>query len=119
MASAELLRAFERQASGCRGLDASFTADVVETLADQLRSAGPLAGLLPDWPGDPWADAVPLRLCGALHAQALSEDSPLHALYPPRAKSLDRDALIRELNASLERDNTYYLEMLRRPPQTK
>ena len=118
MASSELLRAFERQAEWCRRLDAGFTAAVVETLAEQLRRDGPLAELLPDWPGDPSADAVPLRLCGALHALALSPDSALAALYPPRAITLDRDALVRELNAALLSDRAFFERMLQRPPQT-
>jgi hypothetical protein len=118
MASPELLRAFELQVEWCRKLDASFTADVVETLADQLRSGGPLAELLPDWPGDPSADAVPLRLSGALHSLALDPESPLAALYPPRASTLDRDALVRELNASLQSDRAFFERMLQQPPQT-
>ena len=118
MASPELLRAFERQAEWCKKLDASFTADLVETLADQLRGDGPFTELLPDWPGDPSADALPLRLCGALHALALDSDSPFAALYPPRATKLDRDGLVRELNAALRTNRPYFERMLQQPPQT-
>jgi len=118
MAALDLLSAFERQADWCRKLDARFTADVVETLADQLRAGGPLAELLPDWPGDPSADAVPLRLCGALHALALDSGSPLSALYPPRATVLDRATLVRELNAALQSEGAFFGRMLRQPPQT-
>ncbi|MEO7114277.1 MAG: DUF2332 family protein [Caldimonas sp.] len=118
MASPELLRAFDRQAESCKKLDASFTAEVVETLAQQLRDGGPLAGLLTDWPGDPNAHAVPLRLCGALHALALHPDSSLGALYPPRASKLDREALIRELDDALRHDRAFFERMLQQPPQT-
>jgi hypothetical protein len=118
MASPELLRAFEIQVEWCRKLDASFTAEVVETLADQLRRGGPLAGLLPDWPGDPSADAVPLRLCGALHALALEPGSSLAALYPPRATTLDRDALVSALDDALRSDRAFFEHMLNKPPQT-
>src|SRR5215203_4106522 len=118
MPSPELIRAFERQVEWCKKLDASFTADVVETLAQQLRDGGPLAELLPDWPGDPSADAVPLRLCGALHSLAVDPGSPLGALYPPRATTLDRDALVRELNGALRRDRAFFERMLQQPPQT-
>jgi hypothetical protein len=118
MASPAVLRAFERQAEWCKKLNASFTADVVDTLAQQLREGGPLAELLPDWPGDPSVDAVPLRLAGALHALALDPGSPLAALYPPRATTVDRDALIRELNAALRADRAFFDRMLQQPPQT-
>jgi len=118
MSLSDLLSAFERQAGWCRNLEASFTGDVVDTLADQLRSDGPLVGLLPDWPGDPSTDAVPLRLCGALHSLVLDGDSPLSALYPPRATTLDRDALIRELNAALRTNRPFFERMLQQPPQT-
>src|SRR4051812_35494495 len=93
MPSFDLRRAFELQVEWCRNLDANFTGDVVDTLAGQLRSNGPLAELLPDWPGDPTADAVPLRLCGALRALALAGNLPLARLYPPAAGTLDREAL--------------------------
>ncbi len=118
MASAKLLQAFERQAESCRKLGAAFTADVVDTLADQLRGEGPLSALLSDWPGDPWAEAVPLRLCGALHALALGENVALAALYPPRATTLDRQAFVRELNAAIASDGAFFEQMLRQPPQT-
>lgn len=118
MTSPEVLRAFELQAEWCKKLDASFTADVVETLAQQLRDGGPLAELLPDWPGDPSADAVPLRLCGALHMLALDPASSLGALYPPQASTLDQDALVRELNAALVSKRAFFERMLQNPPQT-
>jgi hypothetical protein len=118
VASPELLRAFDVQSEWCKKLEASFTAEVVETLAHQLRSGGSLAELLPDWPGDPSADAVPLRLCGALHALALEPGSALGALYPPRATTLDRDALVSQLNGALRTDRAFFERMLQKPPQT-
>ncbi len=113
-----LLQAFHRQARSCRALGASFTGDLVEALADELRRGGPLSEVLPSWPRDAWADAVPLRLFGALRALALRGDSPLSALYPPRAATLDRAALVRELNAALAADRGYFAAMLQQPPQT-
>jgi hypothetical protein len=118
MASPDLLRAFELQAEWCRKLNANFTADVVATLADQLRRGGPVSELLPDWPSDPSSDAVPLRLCGALHWLALDGDSPLAKLYPPRATTLDQDAFVQELNAAVLGDRTFFERMLRQAPQT-
>ena len=118
MSSSDLLRAFALQVEWCRKLDAHFTADVVDTLAGQLRSNGPLAELLPDWPGDPIADAVPLRLCGALRALALAGNRPLAALYPPATSTLDREALVQEVNAALGTSRSFLERMLKQPPQT-
>jgi hypothetical protein len=39
-------------------------------------------------------------------------------LYPPRATTLDRDALVRELNAALRTDRPFFERMLQQPPQT-
>src|SRR5882672_10209534 len=89
-----LLAAFARQAQACRSLGANFTAELVATLADELARGGPLSQLVPSWPGDAWADAVPLRICGALHALALSGDPALSALYPPRSTTFDGRAMV-------------------------
>jgi hypothetical protein len=88
--TSNLADAFSRQIAWCDGNGSPFTARVLEAAwADRLRG-GALAELLPDWPGDAGADAVPLRVSGALHALALSgRDAELAALYPPREERGD------------------------------
>ncbi|MFL6660973.1 MAG: DUF2332 domain-containing protein [Rhizobacter sp.] len=114
-----LLEAFERQARGCRLLGATFTAGLADTLGAELRrGGGPLASLLPSWPGDAWRDAVPVRLFAAIHARVLAGDARLAALYPPHATQVDGPALIAALNEALATHRPQFEAMLAHPPQT-
>jgi hypothetical protein len=80
-----LPEAWARQIKWCADNGSPFTARVLEAAWADRKRGGALLELLPDWPGDAGADAVPLRLAGALHALALSgRDVELAALYPPR-----------------------------------
>ena len=82
---ANLELAWARQIKWCADNGSPFTARVLDAAWADRQRGGALAELLPDWPGDAGADAVPLRLAGALHALALSgRDGELAALYPPR-----------------------------------
>jgi hypothetical protein len=85
-----LADSWARQIGWCDGNGSPFTARVLEAAwADRERGGG-LASLLPGWSGDAGADAVPLRVAGALHALALSgRDASLAALYPPRQEPGD------------------------------
>ena len=67
------------------------------------------------WPGDPVADALPLRLAGALHALVLSGADPvLAACYPPG----DARSLGSALVAALTRHDAFVRSFLPSPPQT-
>jgi hypothetical protein len=111
--------AWSRQIDWCDANGSPFTARVLEAAwADRTRG-GALRALLPDWPGDAGADAVPLRVAGALHAMALDgSDAALAALYPPSASAWDAQhgpvAVARALAAQRERVAAY----LRVAPQT-
>jgi hypothetical protein len=86
--STSLADAWSRQIAWCDDNGSPFTARVLEAAWADRERGGALAGLLPGWPGDAGADAVPLRVAGALHALALSgRDEILAALYPPRRQS--------------------------------
>lgn len=70
------------------------------------------------WGGDPgpFADALPLRLCGGLHALAMGRSAPeLTKLYPPAPLS-DAQALWTALEPQLNRAGL--LPWLDSPPQT-
>jgi hypothetical protein len=67
-----LLDHFREQAGFCVAFGSPFTARLIEAMARDLEAGGPTAALVGDWPGPPRADAVSLRLAGALHAAALS-----------------------------------------------
>ena len=80
-----LADSWARQIGWCDGNGSPFTARVLEAAWANRERGGGLASLLPGWSGDAGADAVPLRVAGALHALALSgRDAALAALYPPR-----------------------------------
>lgn len=78
--------AFSEQAAWCRSLGSPLTAQLCELLASREWPECPVAARLKNWDGDPRAsaDAVPLRLCGGLHAAVRSGIAPnLAAAYPP------------------------------------
>ena len=88
--SRSLAEAWSRQIAWCDGNGSPFTARVLEAAWADRERGGALASLLPGWSGDAGADAVPLRVAGALHALALSgRDETLAALYPPRREPGD------------------------------
>ena len=114
-----LADAWQRQIAWCDANGSPFTARVLEAAwADRARG-GALADLLPDWPGDAGADAVPLRVAGALHALALSGREPaLAALYPPRRADFDAERGPSALSAALDRQRDHVGAYLRVAPQT-
>lgn len=104
---------FREQADHCRQLGSPFTAALLEILAARLRAAPPWAASLLDWPGDPKADALALRVAGALHRVVLENaDAELAAAY--RARRVEAALL----EAALTRHNARLQEYLRSPPQT-
>ncbi len=113
----DLHTAWTKQIHFCQTMGSPFTARVLQAAWADREAGGTLAQLLPDWPGDPWIDAVPLRVAGALHAVALSrKDAALAALY----QSLDEDAaaLASAVRAALATHAPLVADYLRVPPQT-
>jgi hypothetical protein len=73
-----------------------------------------------DWPGNPdgWADGLPLRLCGGLHALMRQGGSPeLARAYPPNPLP-DEQALWAAVDAALSQSEAFLLPWLDSPPQT-
>lgn len=117
--SEEVVRAaFRQQAGVCRGLDSPFTARVCELVAERLDRATGVGRRVLDWPGNPKAnaEALPLRLCGALHAVA-RRGGPNAEAWPPHPTP-DDDALWRAIGQALEAEGGFILEWLNGPPQT-
>ncbi len=113
-----VLSAFERQVGWCSSLGSPFTAKVLSQLRDDLAQGGRTADLLGSWPGDPLADALPLRLAAALHALVLTDAAPdLAACYPP-PHSDTPDHLWPILNEVLTRHDDMIRQFLVSPPQT-
>jgi hypothetical protein len=98
-----------------------FTARLCRLLADRLAPGAEVADRVLGWPGDASgrADALPLRLAGALHGLVLEGRDPgLAAQYPPHHEAADDDVLWSAIAAALETHAGYVLRRLDGPPQT-
>jgi hypothetical protein len=109
---------FAEQANWCERLGSPFTARLCTVLGERLDRSSAAGRHVLDWPHDPSPakDALPLRLCGGLHALVRSGVVPdLAAVYPPRA--LPEEATLAErLRPVLDRaDLSPWLDL---PPQT-
>jgi len=113
-----VIEAFRDQVRWCGELGAPFTQCLLIAALADLESGGWLARRIGDWPGDPVADAVPLRVAGALHALVLAEKSPALARhYPPHGRS-DDAALWPAAIAALQADAPLLDDYLASTPQT-
>src|SRR5688572_8892763 len=75
-------QAFVRQAAKCRATGSAFVADVLDAVDRQLAHAPLISSMVLGWAGDPAADALALRVNGALHALARQgKPAYLAALY--------------------------------------
>lgn len=114
MAGTDGAEVFGRQAEIARGMGFPFTARLMEAVPRQLAHAPLTAAAVAGWRGDLWADNVPLRLGGGLHALARRGATPaLAALY--RDGRGDVDAVLAE---AMRQEDATLAEWLRSPPQT-
>ncbi|MFI5309097.1 MAG: DUF2332 domain-containing protein [Polyangiales bacterium] len=110
---------FREQAGLCEEYGSPFTAELIERMEADLEAGGPVAALVGSWSGPPRVDAVTMRLCGALHAAALSgRDAALRSEYPEQRPGYRMDAVWAAARAFLERDRAWVAEFIRSPPQT-
>ena len=111
---------FLEQAGWCRKLDSPFTALLCETLGGSLDTDTAIGRDILGWRGNPraTADALALRVAGALHALARSRQSPaLSALYPP-APLPDPDSLWRACRDAFAHHEQHLRNYLAVAPQT-
>ncbi len=111
--------AFAEQAATCESMGSPFTARLCRLVAARLAPGGAVADRILGWPGDPRsrADALPLRLAGALHGLVLDGSDPgLAAVYPPN--DADDDALWCAVAAAFGNHADAILARLEGPPQT-
>jgi hypothetical protein len=116
----EIVQSFRTQAGWCDRLGSPFTARLLECAAVDLERAGSLNDLVGVWPGDPVADALPLRFAGALHALVLSSTAPgLAATYPPQLSAPPDAAVLWPAVLAAVRAHRKLFEIyLALPPQT-
>jgi hypothetical protein len=114
-----VLAHFEEQAGFCTAYGSPFTGELILRAAEDARTDGPVAALVADWPTNPRADALALRLAGALHAAVLTARDPaLAALYPAQSPNWRMDDVWPVARAFLAREADWVRDFLRSPPQT-
>ncbi len=107
------------QAHWCGAFGSPFTRDLLERAAEDHAAGGIVARLTEDWPGNPRADALSLRIAGALHAAALTRRDPaLTAVYPGAGPDWSMDKVWPHAEAFLVREEDHVRNFMRSPPQT-
>jgi hypothetical protein len=114
-----VLAHFREQAGFCTAYGSPFTGGMIEAVARDVEAGGPVAALLQDWPTNPAADALALRLAGALHSAALTNRDPaLAALYPGRDAAWSVEKAWPAARAFCERERDWVARFIQSPPQT-
>lgn len=113
----KLIQHFQEQVEASGPFGSPFMAALLQEALADLREGGPVFELVGDWPGSPRADALALRLAGALHFAALSgRDAALAEAYPPRPWSMAQVwPLARDF---LTREREWVRSFMTHPPQT-
>jgi len=114
----KMIEHFRFQAAGCTAYGSPFTGALIAAMLADFEAGGPVQALIRDWRGSPMADAVSLRLAGALHAAALSgRDRELAALYQsPDVSSMENVWAV--ARAFLQRERDWVAAFIKSPPQT-
>lgn len=114
-------KAFAVQAKSCADLGSPFTARLSRIIGERLAADNAVGRAILEWQGDPapWADSVPLRLAGALHALVLSDSNhPLSTAYPPNESTHSDNAIWSAVDGALAGDAETILRWLQQAPQT-
>lgn len=114
-----VLEEFRLQTRFCAEFGSRFTSELLARAADDIEAGGIVAKLTDGWPGHPRADAVSLRVAGALHAAALTGRDAMLAVEYPHAKadwSIDRVWPLAE--DFLRREEAWVRDFMKSPPQT-
>jgi len=111
--------AFARQASYCGEHGSPFTARLLRGLIVTMTKGAPVLQAVAAWPGEPTADALPLRVAGALHALVLDGREPeLARHYPGGDGAVSEAALQQAAVAALQSHPAVLADYLASPPQT-
>nr|WP_281377225.1 DUF2332 domain-containing protein [Stakelama sediminis] len=101
----------------CTRMGAPITARVVQGIADALDDSTDVGRRICDWPDDPTADGLPLRIVGGLHALAQSGDAPeLAAVFA--GETSDASAVAEVVGRAFAAHGPAIQPYLDRPPQT-
>ncbi len=116
-----LAGAFARQQEACRTLGSPFNALLCQAVVRYGLPESRTRSTLVDWQGDPTGagDALPVRLCGALHELVLTEaESGLGGLYPPNHHTVNAATLHKAITAAITTHDRFIATRLRMAPQT-
>ncbi|MCY6380289.1 DUF2332 domain-containing protein [Hoeflea prorocentri] len=116
-----MTEAFLRQEKACDHLGSPFTAQICRTIAQFGLPQSRLLEMLRSWRGDPTADgdAVPVRLCAALHERVIGNCEPaLSNIYPPAHEGLEDAVLHSEVLQAVERHDDWLCARMAFAPQT-
>jgi hypothetical protein len=114
-----VLAHFREQAMFCTEYGSPFTGGLIEHMATDIEADGPTARLVAGWHTDARADALSLRLAGALHAAVLTaRDDALAAAYPKPTPDWSMDQIWPLARAFLEREQAWVRDFIKSAPQT-
>jgi hypothetical protein len=114
-----VLEEFRLQSRFCGEFGSSFTQQLLARAADDIEIGGIVANLTANWSGHPRADAVSLRVAGALHAAALTvRDAALAVAYPHPKTGWSMDRVWPLAVKFLTREEAWVRDFMRSPPQT-
>jgi hypothetical protein len=114
-----VLAHLNEQAGFCEHYGSRFTGELIRRLAADFESGGPTAHVVGDWPTNPRADVLALRLAGALHAAALEgRDTALAQLYPNARSEWRMDEVWPAARAFLARERDWVAAFIQSAPQT-
>ncbi|GAM97831.1 hypothetical protein U91I_01460 [alpha proteobacterium U9-1i] len=114
-----ILAHFREQGMFCTAYGSPFTGELLACMADDIEAKGPTHALVGQWPTNPRADALALRLAGALHDAVLTNRDPqLASLYPAQNPTWRMDDVWPTARAFLERERAWVADFIRSPPQT-
>ncbi len=110
---------FEEQAGWCTQLGSPLTAELLLAMKDDLRDGGIIETLIGDWPTNPRADALGLRLTAALHFARLSGMSDALAdAYPSGDTDWSLKTLWPAARDFLSGNTEWTRAFIQSPPQT-
>ncbi|MFN8640181.1 MAG: DUF2332 domain-containing protein [Candidatus Binatia bacterium] len=75
------VEAFRLQAHFSAEFGSPFYGELLRRCADDVEAGGTLAQVLDGWQGKPIPDALPMRLCGAVHRLVLDGEAPALAAH--------------------------------------
>lgn len=115
----KILAHFAEQSAICSTFGSPFTGQLIAHMRDDIARGGPTAALVANWPTNPRADVVALRLTGAAHAAALTRRDPdLAKFYPANNPDWRMDEIWPVVRALYEREHDWVRGFIQSPPQT-